>query len=367
MTLYISSPSCTERKLLDWAHWLTREVLEPVPHRQVVLSVPKMLRPMLSSDPKLFGELGAVLHRMIRALYAELSGQPEAVPAVVVCLATHGNLLGQHPHIHALVSEGCFSPDGTFHPVRPVPADVLSELARSTILSWLVAKGRIDDALAQKIARWRHHGGFSVHNAVLVSAEEITGGPNTDPADERPAEPLIRYLGRGPYAESKARLSDDQTTFIYTAKMNPMIGRNYEMLDPLEALARILSVVPPKGWHSVRYFGWYSSRSRGERHKRGQFGKERKEPPRPASLARQAWAKLIAKIWKQDPSVCERCGSQMRVIAFIQQPETVRKILQHVGLWRDPAPSTTAARAPPETEICRLDQDGMALDQTLLF
>ncbi len=119
--------------------------------------------------------------------------------------------------------------------------------------------------------------------------------------------------------------------------------------------------------HSNHHFGWYSSRSRGERHKRGQFGKQRTEPPRPASLARQAWAKLIAKIWKQDPSVCERCGSQMRVIAFIQEPETVQKILQHVGLWRDPAPSTTAARAPPETEICRLDPDGMALDQSLLF
>ncbi|MCP5043208.1 MAG: hypothetical protein GY944_19450, partial [bacterium] len=158
-----------------------------------------------------------------------------------------------------------------------------------------------------------------------------------------------------------------ETTFFYTAKMNPMIGRNYEMLDPLEALARILSVVPPKGWHSVRYFGWYSSRSRGERHKRGEFGGQRTEPPRPASLARKAWAKLIARIWKEDPSLCERCGSAMRVVAFIHQREAIEKILRHVGRWRDRPTPMTAPRAPPETECVRLDPDDLCFDQTVLF
>jgi len=180
---------------------------------------------------------------------------------------------------------------------------------------------------------------------VAVSARDVTGEEGADPDAERPAERLIRYLGRGPYAEKHARLSPDETTFLYTSKMNPMVGRNYalrrvggadcELLDPLEALARILTVVPPKGWHTTRYFGWYASRSRGERRKRGQLGLVRTEPPRPASLARQAWAKLIARIWKENPSGCERCGGEMRVVAFIHDRASVEKILRHVGLWRD--------------------------------
>ncbi|MCP4963514.1 MAG: hypothetical protein GY925_30135 [Actinomycetia bacterium] len=260
-----------------------------------------------------------------------------------------------------------YSPDGSVHPGPDVAADVRGELARRAILAWLVAKGRLGDELAEKTRTWRPHGGLSVPNAAAPSAADPTGKPGADPGAERPAERLIRYLARGPYAESKARLSGDETTFFYTAKMNPMLGRNYEMLDPLEALARILSVVPPKNWQSVRYFGWYSNRSRGERRKRGEFGRERTQPPRPASLARQAWAKLIARIWKEDPSLCERCGSAMRTVAFIHQREAIEKILRHVGRWRDRPTPMTAPRAPPETECVRLDPDDLCLDQTVLF
>ncbi len=364
-------PSCGARRVNDWAHWLTREVLEGVAHRQVVLSVPKMLRPMLSCDPKLFGELAGVLYRIIRDLYAELTGQPGAVPGMVVCLATHGNLLGRHPHIHALVSEGSFSPHGTFYPVPQVPAEQLSELARRAILDWLVSKERLAADMAEKLGTWKHHGGFSVHNAVRVSAEDITGKPDADPDDERPAESLIRYVGRGPYSERKARLSDDESTFFYTSKINPGIGRNYEMLDPLEALARILSVVPPKSWQSVRYFGRYSNRSRGERRKRGQLGIARTEPPQPASLSRQAWAKLIAKIFKDDPSICERCGGEMRVVAFVHDRASIERLLRHAGMWREhvPGPPTPEppARSPPQTKLIRLDEDGFNFDQSSLL
>jgi len=37
-------PSCEKKKQLLWAEWLQKEVLEPVPHRHVVLTMPRRLR-----------------------------------------------------------------------------------------------------------------------------------------------------------------------------------------------------------------------------------------------------------------------------------------------------------------------------------
>ena len=37
-------PSCEKKRSLLWAEWLREEVLEPVPHRHVVLTMPRLLR-----------------------------------------------------------------------------------------------------------------------------------------------------------------------------------------------------------------------------------------------------------------------------------------------------------------------------------
>ena len=38
---------------------------------------------------------------------------------------------------------------------------------------------------------------------------------------------------------------------------------------------------------------------------------------------------------------CPKCHGEMRIISFIDQPEVIKKILQHLGLWED-------SHAPPE-------------------
>ncbi len=64
----------------------------------------------------------------------------------------------------------------------------------------------------------------------------------------------------------------------------------------------------------------------------------------PARLDRRRWAALIKHIYQADPLLCPKCGGTMRIIAFIEarQGDTIRKILEHCGLWHDPPP-----RAPP--------------------
>ena len=44
-----------------------------------------------------------------------------------------------------------------------------------------------------------------------------------------------------------------------------------------------------------------------------------------------------------DPLRCPVCQNPMRVIAIIDDPRTVEKILRHLGAWHDPP-----ARHPPQ-------------------
>ena len=59
----------------------------------------------------------------------------------------------------------------------------------------------------------------------------------------------------------------------------------------------------------------------------------------PASTGKRAWARLIEQVYEADPLMCPRCSGTMRIIAFIEQPEVIEKILTHLGLWPAPAHS----------------------------
>ena len=63
-----------------------------------------------------------------------------------------------------------------------------------------------------------------------------------------------------------------------------------------------------------------------------------------ASRAQASWARLIRKVYEADPLVCPKCKGPMRVIALIDDPGVVRRILEHLGRWA-PEP---AERGPPE-------------------
>jgi hypothetical protein len=56
------------------------------------------------------------------------------------------------------------------------------------------------------------------------------------------------------------------------------------------------------------------------------------------------WKDCMKKIWEADPLVCPRCHAEMKIISFItqSQPDVIRRILTHLGLWeeqRRPPPS----------------------------
>jgi len=50
-------PSCHAQRREAWSIWLSRHLLLPVPHRQVVFAVPKIIRPFFRYNRGLLGDL----------------------------------------------------------------------------------------------------------------------------------------------------------------------------------------------------------------------------------------------------------------------------------------------------------------------
>ena len=95
--------------------WRRRSVAA-VPHRQVVLTIPKRLRTWCLYRRALLGDLARVAARTVTAAVRMLTRESDLAVSVVACIQTHGSLANWHPHIHLLVTDGGFRADGTFVP-----------------------------------------------------------------------------------------------------------------------------------------------------------------------------------------------------------------------------------------------------------
>jgi len=141
------------------------------------------------------------------------------------------------------------------------------------------------------------------------------------------------------------------------------VKRNFQILPPLDFLAEFTQHIPAKGSHLIRYYGWYSNKSRGMRKKVEVAASE--EPlaeETTTSRSSQTWAMLIKRVYEVDPLSCPQCGGQMKVVAFIEPPQgdVIEEILPHCGLWQSPAP-----RGPPDVDGLVLELDAAYSDSAI--
>ena len=103
-------------------------------------------------------------------------------PGIVVSVATSGDLLQWHVHLHVLATDGAFSDDGTFHPLANWDAEALMRLFRERLLARLVVKhaisgeatARRQGSTATRMQSTRYAAGTSI--AATTPATNATDG-----------------------------------------------------------------------------------------------------------------------------------------------------------------------------------------------
>ncbi len=227
-------PSCHAKRLAIWTQWLDATLLAPVPHRQVVLTIPKRLRAYCLYRRRLLGEIARVAARTVTAAIRTLPGERDLAVGIVACLQTHGSRANWHPHLHLLVTDGGFRPDGMFvsWPVHDTAR--LTEAFRRAVLRVFVRLTLFDEDQAAGMLTWPHSG-FHVHTAVWV--------PEKDRAF---ATRLARYCARSPVALERLTCDRAAKAVSYRSDKSEGPTAGTETVDPLEFLARVLVHIPAR-------------------------------------------------------------------------------------------------------------------------
>lgn len=72
----------------------------------------------------------------------------EGVPGVVVSIQTFGDLVNFNPHLHCLVTDGCFMRNGWFYVLPKIDVKKLESFSRhKAIKLWLKKKGSTRNGL----------------------------------------------------------------------------------------------------------------------------------------------------------------------------------------------------------------------------
>ncbi len=350
-------PSCHQKRILELSMHVREEVFAEVPHRQFVFTIPKRLRIYFRFNRELLGRLPKIAYDVIREVYQAVLCREDAVLGMAAAVQTFGELSHWHPHVHAVVSDGVFTPCGTFIPLTTLAVEPFLKLWEHKVFKLLLDEGLITRETVEQMRSWQHSG-FSVDKSVLIAA-----------TDSDALERLVQYIARCPFSLDRILKITPTGHVVYKAEhdscrrfpepasgdLRAGVNRNFQVFDPLDFLAEVTQHIPNKGEHTVRYYGFYSNKSRGMRAKTATeknieavVDVEEEDTPF-RKTCRSRWAAMIKKVYEVDPLKCPKCSGQMRIISFIEakdQMDVIEKILKHCNLWVEPA-----ERAPPKKPV----------------
>jgi len=173
--------------------------------------------------------------------------------------------------------------------------------------------------------------GFSLHAATVCEAWQRSR-----------LERLCRYITRPPIAVKRLSV-DGHGRVIYRYKQPFRDGSTHVVLEPLDFMARLTALVPRPRLNLTRFHGVFAPNSKH----RPQIV-PRRAPQRldvDKLQAPMSWMQRLKRVFAIDIETCPECGGRLRVIACVEDPPLIAKILGH--LRRREARFDRTPRAPP--------------------
>ncbi len=343
-------PSCGTRRAIQWAERMVEEVLPDTDYQQIIFTLPKILRKAFLFKRSLVGELCRAAYAAIKQFFQEhFPNLKDPVPAVIIAPQSFGSLVNANLHLHALCSLGVYDRQGRFHPAAITDFSPLLKLFQELTFKMLLKEEAVTAERVALIRSW-NHSGFNLETSRRVAA-----------GDRQGLEILLRYMERPPISLSRLTYRDDGMVHYQGARFHPGLGRDHQLVTGLEFLAMLVPHIALRYEVTIRAYGALSTTIRK---KFGWIKSSDNAAPTNVPLIdgeesgfvkvrKRNWAKLITKIWLEDPEVCSQCGSQMVVLAAISSPaqdEVIEKILKHLHRWDPPWRQGRRKRGPPNSQ-----------------
>ena len=293
-------PNCQALAQEKWIAARSERIL-PVRHFHLVFTLPSELRRLAKGHP---ADVYNAFFRIVGEILGELGRSwLKADLGWTLVLHTWKRDLGYHPHIHALVTAGGLSLDGSaFRHVRGdylFSGEVMGELLRGKVLDALrrlYAKDAFPEFDAEAFDALM--AGLARHKSWVVHAEPPF----------RDASHLLGYLGRYVHriAISDSRLKEvtaERVTF------GTKDGKTAS-LHPVEFLHRFVQHVLPPGFHKVRHGGLYASTRKGGRLEQARVLLDQTVDPAEAQARKTKTAETLEKL-AFDGHRCPACNGIM--------------------------------------------------------
>ena len=185
------------------------------------------------------------------------------------------------------------------------------------------------------------YSGFSLHAGVSCKSHE-----------RKKRERLCRYISRPSLSEERLSLNI-QGQVVYKLKTAYRNGTTHIVLDPLDFLSRLTSLVPRPRVHLIRFHGVFAPHCKYRSLIIPQSVLIDKTSPEEQKKAKKSytmgWTKMLKKVFDIDIQICSKCGGQIKIISSIQDPKIIKRILSHLG-ESSTVPELSPPRGPPEAE-----------------
>ena len=178
--------------------------------------------------------------------------------------------------------------------------------------------------------------GFSLHAGIACKSNQ-----------RKKLERLCRYITRPAIAEKRLSLAHNGNVVI-ALKTPYDDGTTHVVLSPMEFMGRLAALVPKPRVNLTRFHGVFSRgglpyNSKLREYVVPQKPVEEQEKLKPKVYS-MTWAQRLKRVFAIEIEKCEKCGGPVRIIASIEDPDVIQKILKHLGLDRPVDPQN---RSPP--------------------
>ena len=393
--------------MAESAALLVDDVFPKQPVRQWVLSFPYPLRFLFASRPEILSKVLGIVYRCIATHLIKKArfSCTTARTGAVTLIQRFGSALNANVHLHMLFLDGVYvdRTNGSslrFHWVKAPTSAELTHLTHtiahrvgrflerqgllerdaedSYLAGDALEAGPLDQLLGHsityRIAVGPHAGrkvftlqtlpdcnepfvepvgkvaGFSLHAGVAARAHE-----------RKKLERLCRYISRPAVSEKRLSLLSNGKV-RYELKTPYRDGTTHVIFEPMDFIARLVALVPKPRVNLTRFHGVFAPNSAHRAQvtpaKRGKGNKARTadapETTTPAERrAAMTWAQRLKRVFNIDIETCNSCGGHVKIIACIEDPVVIDKILTHLG-HKDAcgaARRLPPSRAPPQASL----------------
>ena len=289
-------PTCGNKYAMERTTSMSFKLVN-VTHRHCVFTIDENLREFFLKDRSLLDCLFHSVNSVISRMFHKLNKSKNFTPGFIMVLHTFGRDLKWNPHIHCLISEGGYSDDGFWRPVKYFDFTYLRNAFRTALLNEMEYKIGPSFKKVKAKCYHDHPQGFYVYAKPSVC----------DPKNV--AKYIGRYLGRPVIATSRIDKYDgEMVTFHYNRHEDEQYVE--ETIPAMEFIQRLIRHIPEKNYKMIRYGGLYARHRDIDSKLHHAISKSKHSFYRSFNQ----WRTAILTSFGYDPLTCPNCHHEMKFL-----------------------------------------------------